>query len=97
MDGGKSELGQSVNGNIQTGKWYDIQVDVQANKIICSLDGVKIHEASTITETQSVYASASRNNKELFIKAVNLDKSARELSLKLDTKRKISSRGTLLR
>ena len=96
MDGGKSELGQSVNGNIQTGKWYDIQVDVQANKIICSLDGVKIHEASTITETQSVYASASRNNKELFIKAVNLDKSAREVVFKLDTKRKISSRGTLL-
>lgn len=94
-DGGKSELGQSVNGKIQTGKWYDIQVEVLPGKIICSLDGVIIHEVSTITETQSVFASASRNDNELIIKAVNLDKVPRMVNFNLDTDRRIVSKGTV--
>jgi alpha-L-arabinofuranosidase len=94
-DGGKSELGQSVNGKIQTGKWYEIQVEVLPGKIICSLDGVKIHEVSTITEMHSVFASASRNDNELFIKAVNLDKVSRMVNFNLDTERKLVSKGTV--
>jgi len=66
-------VGNEVNGSIETGRWYDIRIEVQNRRIRCYLDGQLIHDV-TAPAIQSLHASATRleSNGEVILKVVNV-------------------------
>jgi alpha-L-arabinofuranosidase len=66
-------VGNDVNGQIETGRWYDIRIELKERSVKCYLDGQLIHDAAVPT-VKSLYASASRDRKsgEVIVKVVNV-------------------------
>ena len=62
----------SVDGRIETGRWYDIKIENVDNRIRCYLDGKLIHDARR-GALESMYAVASRAAKsgDVILKVVN--------------------------
>ena len=44
-NGSKSILGNEVPGRIETGRWYDLRIELQGSRIRCFLDGKLVHDA----------------------------------------------------
>jgi len=65
-------VANGVEGSIETGRWYDVRVEVSKSAVKCYLDGRLIHEA-TYPKTKALYATASHDNKarEVILKVVN--------------------------
>jgi alpha-L-arabinofuranosidase len=57
---------------IETGRWYDIKIEVRGNGIKCYLDGQLVHDVQQ-QRVKALYASASRAKagKEVILKVVN--------------------------
>jgi alpha-L-arabinofuranosidase len=71
VSGGKSEVGRHVNGTIETGRWYDIQIDYSFNNIVCKLDGKTIFDQKPTSRPHFFYTTgidSARN--ELVVKVV---------------------------
>ena len=68
-----------VDGSIETGRWYDIKVELKGGSIKCYLDGKLIHDAQS-KPLKALYASStlSKDGKEVILKVVNT--SATELA-----------------
>lgn len=66
------EVGQSVPGQIETGRWYDIRIELAGSNIKCYLDGKLVHDVKTPT-MKSLHASATREKStgEIILKVVN--------------------------
>jgi len=62
-------------GQVETGRWYDIKMEVSGNRAKCYLDGALIHDAKYETDerVRAIYASASHENKtgDVIVKVVN--------------------------
>jgi alpha-L-arabinofuranosidase len=62
-------------GRIETGRWYDIQVQVSRKRVKCSLDGQLIHDVDYENDSpvRALYASASHDDEtgEVILKVVN--------------------------
>jgi alpha-L-arabinofuranosidase len=60
---------------IETGRWYDIRVEVSGKRVKCSLDGQVVHDVEYINDNpvRALYASASHddNTGEVILKVVN--------------------------
>jgi alpha-L-arabinofuranosidase len=71
-------------GSIETGRWYDIRIELQGGAIKCFLDGKLIHDVSAPT-VMSLYASASvdRKSDETIVKVVNASFDALETEIEL--------------
>jgi len=74
-----------VPGSIETGRWYDIRIELAGKTIKCYLDGKLIHDA-TPPVLKSLYASASRakDTGEVILKVVNTAKSELSTDIKLN-------------
>jgi alpha-L-arabinofuranosidase len=66
-------VGNDVNGRIETGRWYDIRIELKDRAVKCYLDGQLLHDA-TVPTVKSLYASATRDLKsnEVIVKVVNV-------------------------
>jgi alpha-L-arabinofuranosidase len=75
---------EPVDGQIETGRWYDIRVELKGGSIKCYLDGQLIHDAKT-PGIKSLYASASRDDKtgEVIVKVVNVAENAQDVAINL--------------
>ena len=85
--GGKSNLGKDVPGSVETGRWYDVRVDVRGDSVRCFLDGKLIHDAKIAQKPlQPLHAVASRkiNTGEIILKVVNVSKSSIKTTLNLE-------------
>ncbi len=72
IDGSKGKIGRSVDGAIETGKWYDIQVDYAPNHIVCRLDGkVVVGERPQPAPTFFYTAGIDSAKKEVVVKLVH--------------------------
>ena len=78
-------VGNSVPGSIETGRWYDIRIEVAGKNIKCYLDGKLIHDV-TPPALKSLYASASRakDTGEVILKVVNTAQSELSTEIKLN-------------
>jgi alpha-L-arabinofuranosidase len=78
-------VGNAVPGRIETGRWYDIRIELQGRNIKCYLDGKLIHDVSS-PSVKSLYASASRVEKtgEVILKVVNTSSSDLPTDIKLN-------------
>ena len=75
QEGGKSVLGKDVPGAVETGRWYDVRVEVKGASVRCYLDGKLIHDVKVRTpELRPLYAVASRklNSGDIILKVVNI-------------------------
>ncbi|MGE5608241.1 MAG: alpha-L-arabinofuranosidase C-terminal domain-containing protein [Bacillota bacterium] len=63
---------QSVNGSIETGRWYDIKVELNGPSIKCYLDGKLVHDV-TRGGSKSLFGVAGLNadRSEMILKVVN--------------------------
>jgi alpha-L-arabinofuranosidase len=75
----------SVQGSIETGRWYDIRIEVQGANVKCFLDGKLIHDAS-YQATKPLYAVASlaKRANEVILKVVNVSIADQETDLRLE-------------
>ena len=77
--------GNDVEGSIETGRWYDIRIEVKGPNVKCFLDGKLIHDASLQT-TKPLYAVASlaKRSGEVILKVVNVSAADQETDLQLE-------------
>jgi len=77
-------LGNEVPGQIETGRWYDIRIELHGDSIKCYLDNQLIHDVKYPT-MKSIYASATRsqNSGEVILKVVNVAASPLETEIDL--------------
>jgi alpha-L-arabinofuranosidase len=77
-------ISNEVPGQIETGRWYDIRIEVKGSRIKCYLDGKLIHDAKS-PAVESLYASATRvrTSGEVILKVVNVasDEMATDIQL----------------
>ena len=86
----------SVEGRIETGRWYDIKVENIAGRVRCWLDGKLVHDARR-GSLDSMYAVAGRAEKggDVILKIVNADEKPQDVRISLaGLKGKVKS-GTL--
>jgi alpha-L-arabinofuranosidase len=83
---------RDVPGSIETGRWYDIRIELKGRNVKCYLDGRLIHDAN-FTQPKSLYAVASlaHNSNEVILKVVNASASALETDISLNGTRQIGS------
>jgi len=82
--GGKSQIGRHVPGGIETGRWYDVKVEVKGQNIRCYLDGKLVHDVR-YPKIKPLYASATRatSSNEVILKLVNVSDKDIVSSIKL--------------
>ena len=91
------ELGSTLDGKegrIETGRWYDIRLEVKGANVKCWLDGKVIHDLKTPPSTTSgLYASATRDDKsgDLIVKVVNTSAAATETTINLNGAKKLAA------
>ncbi|MGQ9879859.1 MAG: alpha-L-arabinofuranosidase C-terminal domain-containing protein [Armatimonadota bacterium] len=93
LSGRKSIVSNEVPGSIETGRWYDIRIELQGPRIRCYLDGKLIHDFEDMPDSVSMlHAVASRNEKtrEVILKIVNVSDSAQETTIELVGVRSLS-------
>ena len=94
---GVSDAG--VAGRIETGRWYDIRIELKGPNIKCYLDDKLIHDVH-YSPMKALYASATRENKsgEVILKVVNVAGAAQAADIKLEGVAKLgrSAKATLL-
>jgi alpha-L-arabinofuranosidase len=71
-NGSSTDITSHVKKSIETGRWYDIRVDVAGNRVRCYLDGKLVHN-TTIPEARTLFAAAStiRSTRDVIVKVVN--------------------------
>jgi alpha-L-arabinofuranosidase len=68
--GGKTPATPQVPLAVETGRWYDIRVELKGPNVKCYLDGMLIHEF-TVADTSLVSAIAVRDGADIVLKVVN--------------------------
>ena len=75
LSGNRNTLGGARNDSYETGRWYDIQLDVDGDDITAFVDGKEVYKGKkTPTALHGVYANSTLDEKTrtLYTKIVNL-------------------------
>jgi alpha-L-arabinofuranosidase len=84
MAGGRSTVGEGVNGHVETGRWYDIRIEGDGPRIRAYLDGKLIEEiVDKPVPDFTAIAGWDDKTKEVVIKAVNGSDAPREAEIDL--------------
>ena len=86
---GKIALTDLLPNRMDIGQWYDVEVDVHGNQIVCFLDGKPVltgTERSPKPPTDPLFAAASRDEKtgEVILKVVNVMKTSMPVQISLN-------------
>ncbi|MBF8295333.1 MAG: Extracellular exo-alpha-L-arabinofuranosidase precursor [Bacteroidetes bacterium] len=84
---GKSILGKSMPGTVESGRWYDVKIELSRQRIKCFLDGQLIHDATyDLTPLKPLHAVVSRTSAsgEIIVKVVNVSKQAIDTRITID-------------
>lgn len=95
VGGAKSVISNELAGSIETGRWYDIKIELQGARIRCYLDGKLIHNFEE-RGPAPLHAVASRQDKsgDLILKVVNVSAAPQETQITLQGAGKVASQGT---
>ena len=82
-----------VDGSIETGRWYDIKVELKGGSIKCYLDGKLIHDAQS-KPLKALYASSTLSNdgKEVILKVVNTSAAELDTDVTLNGVKRVSKK-----
>jgi alpha-L-arabinofuranosidase len=83
-----------VPGHIETGRWYDLRVEVKEQNIKCYLDGKLVHDFN-LAGLPSLFASATRDQKtgEMILKVVNGGEKPMDTEIKLQGAKTLAGTG----
>jgi alpha-L-arabinofuranosidase len=97
IGGSKMLACPQVAGSIETGRWYDIRIEVQGARIRCYLDGQLIHDFED-APMPALYAVASRRepSREIILKVVNVSDRAQETEVRLSGACRLASRAKVI-
>jgi alpha-L-arabinofuranosidase len=97
IGGSKMLACPQVAGSIETGRWYDIRIEVQGARIRCYLDGQLIHDFED-APMPALYATASRRERtrEIILKVVNVSDRAQETEVRLSGACRLASRAKVI-
>ena len=86
-----------VPGTIETGRWYDVRVEVSPERIRCFLDGQLIHDAE-MNRLPSLYAIAGKRNApgEVILKVVNAAAQDQQVKIVLKGVKSLAAQGQLV-
>lgn len=89
---------ERVEGNIETGRWYDVRIEVSAARIRCLLDGKVVHDVSRQRSLPALYATAGRvtASGEIIVKVVNAAPTAVPATLKVDGAKGVADEALLV-
>jgi alpha-L-arabinofuranosidase len=95
--GGKSVMGSQVSGSVQTGKWYDVRIEIKGNNIQCFLDGKLIQDV-VYQKSQSLHVSASQalQSNEVILKVVNSSRDPQNVGIQLRGMSKLGAEGRMV-
>jgi alpha-L-arabinofuranosidase len=95
VDGGKATLGRGLPGKIETGRWYDVKVELKGLEVRCYLDGKLIQEQKMPPPVRMLHAIAGRinNTGEILLKVANVYGEAVEADVTLEGLKSVSSSG----
>jgi alpha-L-arabinofuranosidase len=79
-----------VAGQIETGRWYDLRIEVKGTGIKCYVDDQLVHELAA-PKLKPLYASATLNPGELILKVVNVSTESQETEIRWNSRRGKSS------
>jgi alpha-L-arabinofuranosidase len=84
-EGGKTQFEGGVGGKIETGRWYDIRIEVAGAEARCFLDDKMVQKVDLSRSWQPLHAVASRSNKsgEIILKVVNFSSEAHDTTIEL--------------
>ena len=87
IGGAKRDMGRPAPVTVETGRWYDIRIEVQGRRIRCYLDDKLISEATDgpSPSADPLYATASRDRAtgEVIVKVVNVSPLEQKLQVDL--------------
>ena len=78
-DGWRVIVGKEASGSIETGRWYDIKVELSGQRIRCYLDGQLIHDVvyeSALLRSLHAVAGRDTTTGEIVLKVVNVSQHA---------------------
>lgn len=85
---------------IDTGRWYDLRVEVSGKRVKCYCDGQLIHDVAYESEgrLKALYASATDDHKtgDVIVKVVNASASPLETKIDLSGARNLTRQGTAI-
>jgi alpha-L-arabinofuranosidase len=91
---GNTEFG-NTNTTVETGRWYDIYIDVKGTHIRGSIDGKVITEAEEPQSAtpETIYASSSRDTAtgDIILKVINMAENAQTVQLNINGAPKIAA------
>jgi alpha-L-arabinofuranosidase len=89
-----NEILTQVPGHIETGRWYDVRVEVQDQNIKCYLDGKLIHDFNQ-AGLPSLFASATQDQKsgQMILKVVNGSEKALDTEISLQGAKELAGTG----
>jgi len=92
----RSPVGRRVAGTVETGRWYEIKVELKGRRIKCYLDGKLVHDEEA-AGTDRFFASAGRDEKtgELVVKVINTSDEAVAGTLNIGGVDGIDARGQI--
>jgi alpha-L-arabinofuranosidase len=98
LDGGKAILGRDVSAQIETGRWYDVRIELAGDRIRCFLDRELIHDVKDTRRLQPLHVVASRSdrNGEIILKAVNVADRGYETDITLQGARQVRPAGRVI-
>jgi alpha-L-arabinofuranosidase len=96
--GGKAALEGGVPGKIETGKWYDIRIEVTEEEARCFLDNQLIQKANLSRRWQPLHVVAGRLEKsgKIILKMVNVSAQACDTSIELQGVKRVSPKATAI-
>jgi alpha-L-arabinofuranosidase len=86
VGGGKSIIGNSHFEPIEAKKWYDVEIQVEGNRIRAYLDGELIHDVTDGANAGQIFTSATEEETtgEIIVKVVNTSKEAQKTQVKVN-------------
>lgn len=98
-NGTRTRLTPAAAGEVETGRWYDVKIDVQGPRVQCFLDGKLVIDIPNVNGEivlpmmESVVSRVERTG-EIVVKVVNFASQPQKTSVRLDGAAGVSANGT---
>jgi alpha-L-arabinofuranosidase len=93
----QTDVGRHVPGSVETGRWYDLKVQINGRRIQCFLDGQLIHNALA-PASDRFFALAGRDDRsgEMVLKAINVSRTPVSGQVNLSGAARIAAKARLI-
>lgn len=98
LNGSKASIADDVPGRIETGRWYNLRIEVKGNHVRCYLDDHLVHDTHLTPEADGIQTVATREKAtgDVLLKVVNLSAAPQTTHIALQGLPDLQPTGTAL-